>query len=326
MIRILLTTITLCFANIANAFCAGPNLYDQLPEAERAAMAQTAAQAPWSSGLLWQVKKKGITSYIIGTMHLPDRGLAPIAARVEGLLPSVDRVFLELTSEDESALQNHLQNRPDLMFITHGPSLIDRLSDAEWALVSQEAQQRGVPPFMAAKMQPWVLGMTVAIPVCAMEAMQSGARGLDRTLEARALQAGLPIASLDDPLGLISTLSAGSIEEQVVDMKIGLAMGLDPDDDNSIIALYLREEPMLIWEYGKFQARKAAPSGNVEELLQEFEKALITDRNQQWLQYLEPALSERSSLVAVGALHLGGQQGLLQLLYEQGFAITRLSI
>lgn len=326
MIRFLLAALILSFANMATAYCAGPNLYDQLPKADRAALVHRTAAVPWSSGLLWQVEKDGVTSYIIGTMHLPDRGLAPIATRVEGLLPSVDRVFLELTSADESALQNHLQSRPDLMFITQGPSLIDRLSDAEWAFVSKEAQQRGVPPFMAAKMQPWVLGMTVAIPVCAMEAMQSGARGLDRTLEARALQAGLPIASLDDPLGLIATLAAGSVEEQVEDMKIGLAMGLDPDDDNSIIALYLREEPVLIWEYGKFQARKAAPSGNVEELLQEFEKALITDRNQQWLQKLEPALSERPSLVAVGALHLGGQLGLLQLLNEQGFAITRLSI
>ena len=51
----------------------------------------------------------------------------------------------------------------------------------------------------------------------------------------------------------------------------------------------------------------------------------MTDRNQRWLPQIEALLKEdQNCMVVVGALHLVGQGGLLELLRKQGYKVTQL--
>ena len=63
----------------------------------------------------------------------------------------------------------------------------------------------------------------------------------------------------------------------------------------------------------------------VLEAYEEFEDLLITRRNQAWMGPILRAASSGSVLVAAGALHLPGENGLLRLLEKEGFAITRIA-
>ena len=49
--------------------------------------------------------------------------------------------------------------------------------------------------------------------------------------------------------------------------------------------------------------------------------ALIYDRNRSWAEKLVTMMPERSCLVCVGAGHLPGNQGLLQLLRDRGYTV-----
>jgi hypothetical protein len=57
-----------------------------------------------------------------------------------------------------------------------------------------------------------------------------------------------------------------------------------------------------------------------------FEKTLSSDRNLKWVQILTQKMNEKSIFVAVGAAHLPGKDGLLNLLKQQDFEVTRVEI
>ena len=46
---------------------------------------------------------------------------------------------------------------------------------------------------------------------------------------------------------------------------------------------------------------------------------LLYTRNRNWVQQMEPIMQEKSTLFAVGAGHLGGEKGVLDLLRKKGY-------
>ena len=53
-----------------------------------------------------------------------------------------------------------------------------------------------------------------------------------------------------------------------------------------------------------------------------FMNALLDIRNHDWMTRLPGIMAQQPSLVVVGALHLAGEQGLVQLLRNEGFTVT----
>ena len=53
--------------------------------------------------------------------------------------------------------------------------------------------------------------------------------------------------------------------------------------------------------------------------------ALLTERNYRWLPKIEQHLSEDSTFIAVGAAHIYGTEGILQLLKTKGWSVQRVS-
>ncbi|MGB8319426.1 MAG: TraB/GumN family protein, partial [Ignavibacteriaceae bacterium] len=56
--------------------------------------------------------------------------------------------------------------------------------------------------------------------------------------------------------------------------------------------------------------------------LKEFEQILLIDRNEKWVPRIEKMIKERPCFIAVGALHLEGENGLVALLKSDGYTVT----
>jgi len=65
-----------------------------------------------------------------------------------------------------------------------------------------------------------------------------------------------------------------------------------------------------------------ALEGEDDELSAHLREKLIDQRNVRMAQRMEPFLKKGKAFIAVGALHLPGKNGLLQLLREKGFVVT----
>lgn len=324
----------LCFlftATLASAACEGPNAFATLPENTRADLRTRAAASPFHQGFLWQVEKNGVTSTLVGTLHLSHPTHQRTLDFLADLPDQPEQVFLEFTTPAQMGFQRHLMDNPGVYLIEEGDSLIDILGDTHWQAISEELKKRGIPPFMAARYQPWFLGLTLAMPPCAMAEVAAGVRGLDHLIEQAADEAGTPTESLDSTEALLAIL-APPLEEQMQELRWSLELDLlDAGESQmpAMMALYEQEDIQLIWELGQHmtlsQAKDDATAADLAALLAEVEAELIAKRNHQWAARLIPELARTPSLVAVGALHLPGEHGLLRILQDAGYSVTRLS-
>ncbi|TCL08155.1 hypothetical protein BXY66_0188 [Shimia isoporae] len=317
-------------ATALHASCEGPDTFLSLPEETRTALRAEAAQVPYHQGIMWQVEKNGVASILVGTLHVShpthDRTLNALRA----LEFEPEQVLLELTTPAQTAFQSHLIENPGVYLIESGDSLIDLLGDTHWATVSAQLQQRGIPPFLAARYQPWFLGLTLAMPPCAMAEIAAGKKGLDHLIE-QETTGKADMGSLDSTQGLLEVLASDSLEEQLRQLRWSLELDLMADTGNempAMMAMYAAEDIQLIWELGQHttlsRAKDDATIMELAALLAEVEAQLIERRNLQWVERLIPELAETPSLVAVGALHLPGEAGLLRLLENAGYKVTRL--
>ncbi|KPA20960.1 TraB family protein [Shimia sp. SK013] len=321
------------FATTLHAACEGPDAFLQLPNSTQTDLRARAAQVPYNTGTLWQVEKDGVTSTLVGTLHISHPKHADTIDTLLAMDVAASQVLLELTTPAQSAFQRHLVENPDVFLIEQGDSLIDRLGDAHWATLSSELQSRGIPPFMAARYQPWFLGLTLAMPPCAMAEIAAGSKGLDHMIEQMAHDLDLPTDSLDSTEGLLAILASDPLDVQVKEMIWSLELDLFEDTTTqfpAMIALYEQEEIQLIWDLGRHmalaRAKDDATARDLAALLAEVQAELIEKRNRQWADRLIPELVTTASIVAVGALHMPGEAGLLRLLETAGYTVSRLPL
>jgi uncharacterized protein YbaP (TraB family) len=64
------------------------------------------------------------------------------------------------------------------------------------------------------------------------------------------------------------------------------------------------------------------PNMGAAEVVQEFTARLVVERNYRMAERIQPQLREGNALIAVGALHLPGEEGLLALLAEEGYRVS----
>ncbi len=249
-------------------------------------------------------------------------------AKVADAVQTADLVMLEATPAEEAALQRLVVDQPELLFITDGPTLPELLDEETWALVADAATQRGVPGFMAAKMQPWYLSLTLAIPTCAIGDMMAGITGLDKMITDDALAAGVPLQAVEPVTTLFDLFDGQSIEEQVDMLRVNmLAPDLQQQMFVAMLDLYFAEEVGRLWDMSRIAIAEMPDLDPVEgaAMFDEMQDALLDQRNRAWIPVITEATEANDDIVvAVGAAHLIGEQGILQLLENEGWTITRI--
>lgn len=327
--RKLLTAITLLttIGLPAAAACTGESYLDQISPAQRAELDTVVSQMPYAEGLVWQATKGDDTITVVGTMHIYDPRLEPLRDRLQARVTEADLVMLEATPEEEAKLQELIATDPGRLFIVDGPTLPEMLDDDTWQLIADAASQRSIPPFMAAKMQPWYLSLMLAIPSCAMDDMVSGARGLDQMIIDDAEAAGVPMQAVEPMTTLFDLFKDDSITEQVDMLRLNL---MSPDIQRpmfvAMLDRYFAEDVGRLWELSRI-AMAEVPGITAEEgaaVFAEMQDALLDTRNRNWIPVILDATEAHDDIVlAVGAAHLIGETGVLQLLENDGWTITQ---
>ena len=304
--------------------CGTIDLIDDLNAAERAQLDTLIAPHPYPNGNLWQATKSGSTVTVVGTIHIPDPRLAAIVENVRPALDEADLLILEASSDDQAGIQALATTQPDMFFITEGPTLIDLLSKEEWARVSDRLAALGVPAFFAAKFQPWYLSLTLAIPPCAMTALQSGEHGLDRQLETIAIANDTPVGTLDDVEQLLRLFADEPIEKQIDGLRITLETQASNDATTStLIESYFEGRVRESWEFGRILIAETDIE-NGPELFEEVNQSLLLDRNQDWEPKIVDMVAGKDAVIAVGAAHLSGETGVLRALERAGYTLSPL--
>lgn len=323
MLRLAFTLLWLALAGAATAqtpaaSCGGRDLLAAMTPAARAALIGT---APYPEGNFWRATRGATTIVVVGTYHLNDPRFDAIVAQLQPYLDQADTLLLEAGPDEERQLKDDVAAHPERIVNTKGPTLPEALSATEWSRLSEALRMRGMPPFVASKFQPWYVATLLDLPPCRLSA--GAADGLDARLTVLAQTRHIPIVALE-PWDTIFHLFTGmNFVAQLGMLRMSLAGEASAADlGTTLTNAYFAGQHRLIWEFGR-QTALAAPGANPADF-DRLERTLLADRTQSWMPGLLAVAEGRNVLVAVGAAHLGGSEGVLNLLHLAGFALHRL--
>jgi hypothetical protein len=261
----------------------------------------------------WEVTGRHNKLWLLGSVHTlqaPDSALPQVAltayANAETIVEEVDLGAAMADMMGGSAAQ--------LQVLADGKTLAGVLGPELYARLQQEARKLGIDLDFMSHMQPWY----VALQVQQMQLMRVGfnpLNGIDMQIAVRAQSDGKPLQGLEtvaDQLGLFANLSLNEQREM-------LRSTLDEKDPLGQV-----RETIAAWRSGDTESLGKLLREGAEESPVLFRK-LTTDRNLRWLPQIEKMLQDPQDdyLVVTGALHMVGNDGLVELLRRKGYRVEQ---
>jgi uncharacterized protein YbaP (TraB family) len=165
--------------------------------------------------------------------------------------------------------------------------------------------------------RPWVITMLLAASDCERRKIQNGALVLDMKIAAEAKARGITVAGLETIEEQLAAMTSVPDEQQVGMLRASLKF-VDRTDDlvETMVRLYLDRRVGATWG---FQLALAAQAGVGGESFSGFKQKLIVDRNIKMRDGALPYLEKGGAFIAVGAMHLPGETGLVALLRKAGY-------
>jgi hypothetical protein len=260
----------------------------------------------FGKGILWQVDSpSGKTSYLFGTIHVDDPRITNLHPTINQAIARSRSMTLELVPDPQT-----LQASMSRMFFTDGQTLQQAIGDKLYKQAARAMADHGMPPQMVSIMKPWAVMMTLSVP------KQKSGEFLDLKLYNIATQRGMQTHALETYEEQLSVFDSMSLTDQKKMLSRTLA-DLDtlPAQFEKLRRAWLARDLAQLEKISDEQLPDNDPAG--ERLM----NSLLDKRNQKMLQRMQPRLKEGRAFIAVGALHLPGKQGLLNLLTEQGYKI-----
>ncbi len=308
--------------------CKGKDLLDGLKAQKPKIFAEIERRAEATANgdaLLWRIEAESTASpsYLLGTLHLPDPRVANLSKRMKAAIAEVSTVALELTgTDDQAAIQKELFANPKLMVMQEGRTLWQAVEQTHHRAVEAALKSLGMGRDQAANFQPWLPSMMLALSPCFNQRTTSGEAGVDQTVERLAKAQGKRLVGLETALEQFGTLSGLSIETQAV-MLADSARLFDRIEDinETLIQLYLQRRIGWILPFGQL-ALGVERSAREEAADEEFIEKIMSKRNRVMDERAQKHLAKGGLLIAVGALHLPGEEGLVNLFRKRGFKLT----
>ena len=287
-----------------------------------AAIAEADATLPNAEGRLWRVATEP-PSYLIGTFHIAAGGIDRPGPVLADIVAEAEELFVEV---DTPALQDALAQwtaDPARLFRPAGDRFADGLNAQEKARAEEVLAMYGVPFAVADQMRPFVLIGLLSLPPCAIDL--AGAPGLDAALETVAHEAGVPVDALetvDEQLAALEGDPDGL--DEILRLMLSQASSYE-EDWFLYLALYRTRHIGAIWSLGLQSMRLLAGADQTAAIANAFWDRLVDTRNRRMVERMLPALREGGRVVAVGALHLPGEAGLVALLRAEGLTVERVA-
>jgi uncharacterized protein YbaP (TraB family) len=267
------------------------------------------AQSSTNNSLLWEVTGKNLKkpSYLFGTFHLLCESDLSIADAAGEKLKSCDQLALELDFDDP----NMMIEMQTLAGMKDGKMLEDLLGATKFKLADSLFTATtgislkllsGLKPMVASSvLYPSVLGCNPGSP--------------ETTLSALAGEAKKEVIGLEKVSDQMEVFDKIPYQVQA-DMLYSYITETDKfkKETDEMLAIY-RSANLV-----EMQKMMADPEYGLDKYLD----LLLTNRNNNWVKQMQTIMPEKATLFAVGAGHLGGNEGVISLLRKAGYTVKPL--
>lgn len=266
----------------------------------------------FSTGLLWKIgTDTGKSNYLFGTIHSQDRAVIQFPPDVRLALAQSHFLIIESIINDES-------NKiflDSIFFPEKEEQDKQKLSDLIEAPIYQYLEETlpdyGVPLEKLPKLKPWAAFTLMGRP------KPVNAATLDMVLIQTARSLNKPIISLETMEELLEPMENLSINDQITILNDTVCNHKQIIRNSwELVQLYLARD------LAGMMAFSDQPHFD-EGVFNRYIQGILYKRNERMLERIIPYLNDGSAFIAVGALHLAGENGLLRVLKNKNYHVTR---
>ena len=275
----------------------------------------------FTEGLFWKIEKDGeYVGHIFGTLHMNDARIAKLHDKVNQVLDDSKSFAMEAFPSDHywNPYQGGQLIKHD-MVLPKGESLEDYVDKETFQKIETAlVDSLGMKPEFVKTLRPWAAMRSFAIRAESNEVI------LDYALLERAAEQRKELFQVESIEEFIVTLQEMPIEAQVALLEFTVASF---DDMRSIIDdmldAYLEEDLAAMYE---ISTRFIPDEPENEKWRQIYLRHVVEIRNIVMEHYMRKPMRLRDTFIAVGALHLYGDKGVLALMEKDGYTVTRVDI
>ena len=265
-----------------------------------------------NKSLLWEVTGKDLSKpvYIYGTMHLLCASDAALSENLQKIVQHADEIYFEIDMDDIGELLSGLKEGA----MKNDTSLADLYSSDEYARIKSffDHHGMGMELQMLNKMQPMLISALVYQAILPCKA----ADGIELNIMKVAHQYHKEIKGLETAAFQASVLDKIPYASQAKELLYSIDSVKNTETEtDEMIELYKEQD------LDKLLAFSLKTEGGTSSEIQD---VMINDRNKNWVEKFPAITKDKSILIAVGAGHLGGKEGLLNLLKQKGYNIRPL--
>lgn len=275
-------------------------------------------------GVFWKAEKPGVPpSYLFGTAHLADKRILDWLPKISPLLEESRLLFVELTELDASAMAS-AEIVQKFGMLPDGETLDSLLTKDEQRLLGSVTAMHGIPWFSARRMRPGFLTIALGVPPCAKIPILRGEKVLDSQIIETAKQKNIPVIGLE-------TVELQLTKVNELDQQMMLAGLVEAARAGQKLARDIFETTIRTHQTGEIgmmlslmhELRQQYPASSAS--METIKAVLLDDRNTGMHERALPEMEKGGVFLAVGALHLPGEKGLVRLFQDSGFTVTPLN-
>ena len=263
---------------------------------------------------VWRVSDGNNTVYLGGTVHLLRPSDYPLPEEYEQAYQASSELYFETDISSMSDLSVQAQMLQQLTY-SDGRTLKTVLSEDAFTALEDYTATIGMPLVMLEQFKPGMIISTLQV----LEFQRIGftPQGVDAFFNTRALGDAKDIGALEtieEQIGFLAAMGEGNVNEFIL---------LSLEDLENTNALM--EEMITAWRNGDERALQKLFVDDMQQRAPELFDSLLRQRNLRWMPQIEAMFEDLDTeFVLVGAAHLIGGEGLVQLLQGKGYEVSQL--
>lgn len=263
--------------------------------------------------LLWEISGNGLsnTSYLFGTIHIipSDDYFLP-----EGTLEAIGKskkMYFEIDMAEMSDLSKQM-GLLSQAFMKDDLTLKDLYTDEEYETVKTHFDKMGIPLFFMERMKPMLLTVFAGGDIDPSDLQSGKAKSYEMEFYEMAQDSKKETGGLETIEYQMSVFDSIPYQEQADMLLETIEMGDAASGTmQKMVEVYKDQDIEGMQEM--FKEEDAGVEGH--------EDVLLINRNKNWIPVMADAMKTETTFFAVGAGHLGGPQGVINLLKEAGYTV-----
>jgi uncharacterized protein len=297
LLLLLLVFPVVCFAELSAPECVTAEDYEDTAP----------TQVEYGQGLLWKVSKAGTPSnYIFGTIHVSDEAIVNLPDEVSDALKQATSFVMEVIPEPAEVM-----TFASLMYFADGQKLTDHVSQALYDEIVSLLASYHIPAEAVVLLKPWAAFLTMSYP-------PEFGQVLDMQLLHKARQLGAKVKGLESMQEQIDIFNTLPLQSQIKILSDTVChYDLAEADFEKMKSLYIARDLAGLYAFSQRY------SLSDDEVYNDLIKKLLVDRNYTMAERMQAELENGNAFIAIGAMHLPGDEGVLSLLAKSNYDISR---